>query len=653
MSERKRPRDESGDLNEVPASFVTVSNADAQALLNLWKCSTTEGFKNLPFDSQDYFRKMFPTAFDELRKLDPSITVTKVLQRQPDLFPSAIDPADMQSKQDLYFVKNTGGHWCISRNKKRMVRPQEYLSLWNTLQGLVTAPPVIDDGNGLLILGHPGIGKSMLLDLLLSWSLHALSAVPPAKHHAIAIVVIAVEGTYVLVNGGRYKCGRSVDPLDLLTDLLSLIPAGSQILVLHDIKTADTLCYRSGLICNLKCTFLTTVVVASSPKESNYKDFCKDVLRRKRYVLPTLSWSETKSYLTSVVPSMLHSDQVEVYETVGGVPRFFIEKDARDEQVERMKQGIPSLKFDPAVNPDPKEQLATTNAVVMGVPNHDRTAYAFFDFVCSEARVMWLNRADDSEISRMWLRLANVQDLVARDVYGRCFENWILTKLAKEKSLHLCYQRLRRTAPYVGPLEKWKYPTTLPTVVNFSGEKFEDMDIVVSLTQPALQLPRSPQFPIVDAVLVSGTAATLIQVTVAKEHHPTYEQMKNVFGKLKIAGVTAATLVWVVDSASTLSWQTLQQVPAGLAANDSVAEAYNALPQYLCRMGQRMCWVKEQGHSKADAACFPIEATVDITNIATITALIQKYMQLTTPPSLPQAPSSTSGTFDHPIGYAK
>ena len=41
--------------------------------------------------------------------------------------------------------------------------------------------------------------------------------------------------------------------------------------------------------------------------------------------------------------------------------------------------------------------------------------------------------------------------------------------------------------------------------------------------------------------------------------------------------------------------------------SDSTVAAYDALPQYLCRIGARMCWVKKKKSPKA--VCFPISSS--------------------------------------------
>ena len=98
------------------------------------------------------------------------------------LWPALYDPAVYFPNPHLQFVSCRApsgpatGPWCFANDELRMVR-QVYEAVWERyLEVLHSDHP--NNGKGLLIIGHPGIGKTCLLDLLLSWHLFTNPQIP-------------------------------------------------------------------------------------------------------------------------------------------------------------------------------------------------------------------------------------------------------------------------------------------------------------------------------------------------------------------------------------------------------------------------------------------------------------------------------------------
>ena len=149
-----------------------------------------------------------------------------------------------------------------------------------------------------------------------------------------------------------------------------------------------------------------------------------------------------------------------------------------------------------------------------------------------------------------------------------------------------------------GMLEPWVVRTAKKfTVAFYPGN---DATSVKKTGVDTLYIPQSSQFPVVDAVIVSAKGdATLIQVTVSAEHKPKAEAVQALLDKLEENELKVKSFVWVVDMSSGLK---KKQGTSGLG----VADTYNALPQYLCRIGAQMCWVKSVNST---AVCFPISSS--------------------------------------------
>eukprot|EP00760_Papus_ankaliazontas_P021014 PhM_4_TR18626/c2_g1_i1/m.27294 len=97
----------------------------------------------------------------------------------PTPSPGAAAPATPLS---FIIPSTTDGPWCFEPTvTQRIIRNYEYPLLWQRLEDMRSDQNPM---KGMVIMGHPGIGKTLLLDTLLSWNLHAYPTQP--------VIVIAV-----------------------------------------------------------------------------------------------------------------------------------------------------------------------------------------------------------------------------------------------------------------------------------------------------------------------------------------------------------------------------------------------------------------------------------------------------------------------------
>ena len=465
--------------------------------------------------------------------------------------------------------------------------------LWKRLCELVGTE---GQEKGLLIKGHPGIGKTLLLDVLLSWSLHERPQMP--------VLTIAVGRCNLFVTLGgekrRFQVHARSDAFPFMhEELLAMgIPKGAQILVLHDVKTVSSLRYQISFIDALCRVFSVTCVLASSPMERNYKDFVKTMNKPSaHFVLPTLSYDEVAIFLRHTNPALTEGDIMDRFDKVGGVLRHLVDLKYVAAAAEIQRQALPTLKFDIGTTPSSSASERDTNKVVQLVPNADRTTTAAFDFVSDQARRLFIMHGDREQVHRQWVRLHEAKCDASRDALGRFFEEWFISALqhctaplsvrklvAQLKPLkkQSKTQRMRRaTDPPM--IEHWVVPPSM-SVARFPGN--DPSRIVAPAGAHALlYVPRSEQFPVVDAAIVDPRKqCTLIQVTLQKAHRPSCQAASKLLTALASNGITVTRLVWVVDMSSPL--KTVQSLPGG------PLQAYDDIPQYVCRIDEYMALVR-------------------------------------------------------------
>ena len=490
------------------------------------------------------------------------------------------------------------GPWCFAGDELRMVR-QVYEAVWERYLEVLHSH---HNRKGFLIIGHPGIGKTYLLDLLLSWHLFTHPQIP------VVAVAIATYQVFIKVDGKtpkRFVIDQSdIKPSQFVAQLKVWgMRPGDPLVVLHDVKKTNEQPYKMGLLNELKWNFEVTCVVASSPEHDNWGGFVKEFENCSNFYLPLLSETEVRDFVANTHPAPVPSDATvsHWFYLVGGVPRHLTGQAAVDFAVSRQKLSVPKVEYDPVCGGTANE----TSAIVCMVPAAGYRE-ARFDFVSDNACHLWAQHKRETDPGKLLklLRAAG-NDQVTRDVWGRFFEAWVIS-LVRSGS---CLSRhpLRPGEP-PGMLEPWALPRSLAT----SYYPVNDPKKIVGTTHDALWLPESAQFPVVNCVVVralasptSRASATLIQLTAASSHHPKLANAAKLFDALATNGIDVLDFVWIVYASSKLNqWQSLE--------GGEELPAYDNTPQFLCRVDDSMCWVRKSG-SESQAVCFPAFA-IDLTN---------------------------------------
>ncbi len=409
----------------------------------------------------------------------------------PSLYPPPLEESKPTTL--LKFLETKDGKWCFETNvPMRMVRLTEYLALWKALIVVMAEPK---RRKGLLIVGHPGIGKTLALDVLLSWNLHEYPKMPVI---VVTVEIIEVFLSFPCAAGltpKRFSVNRTCSGSTLRQLLLDVgVARESEILVLHDVKTTESLPYRSELLGNLARGFGVTCVVAASPKAGTYKEYVKDVMPQW-FVLPTLSLAEAQEFLRVHEPSISEEEIEKRFDSVGGVLRYICSSKAVESAVSAQNLYVRSLKFDPGCTPSTSGSDDNSSMLVRPLPSADRSRIECFDFVSDHARRLWAAGQDARSLSHLLNRLRMATNELTRDVVGRFFEAWFIALLKTKPQLRL------QTFGHKAPSKKWSIPAMDET--DLWGDS---TDRVVATKGVALYVPRNSNFP-VDAIIVTPDTA--------------------------------------------------------------------------------------------------------------------------------------------------
>ena len=183
-------------------------------------------------------------------------------------WPTLLDPptAGAQPKEVVTFVKFENG--CFQpRLEQRMLRCDEHPRVWKAVQDRIDKSESLPKEkrhlpHGLLIKGHPGIGKTLTLDFLLSWSLSAQPNRPVIVVSSVYFYVFFAtpEGTRE-----RYRAFTSSTSFDAFLSLFIgrlRVPKCSTILILHDLRGNGVLPYQFGVVSQLHDSHVRRCVFA-------------------------------------------------------------------------------------------------------------------------------------------------------------------------------------------------------------------------------------------------------------------------------------------------------------------------------------------------------------------------------------------------------
>ena len=520
--------------------------------------------------SPDQKRLRSECFVESVRSISDSAALTKCVEsycKQPDphavpafvedggresRWPTLLDPPSMQdlATDKVTFVALE--HGCFdAKQTNRMIRWGEHPRMWALLEQITSE---VADGKetkvaGLLLLGHPGLGKTMSLDLLLSWSLKA------HPNRPVIVVSQLCISIFVLHDGRRKRYFTRTTGTNELA-LVEWMHHGlglledTPILVLHDLKTPEVLGYNSSLITELHERFRVTCVVASSPSESNFKRFVKETTPYK-FCVPVLSDVEAQAFMKEVRPDASPAEVEEAFRQVGGVPRHLRTQQSAKVAFENQNYAVKSLTW---FNGFP---LDASSKVICLIPYDDRTRVAARDFITAGARRKWIDCNDSGAILTVLRSLARYREAEKRDVYGRMFGQFVIKKIRSGECTALDV-KLMNADGSVNEASELLIPEKM-NICEFN-DGMSASALVLPTTTPTLYVPLARNFPIGEALLVTPSGdVTVFQITVADEHQPSGKALRDLVAELKSKNLKLSSFVWIVDHTSELNkWQSIQ-----------------------------------------------------------------------------------------------
>jgi hypothetical protein len=470
-----------------------------------------------------------------------------------------------------YFVvaKHPETEWFFEKNvQDRMVRPVYYWHLWSKLDDLIKKDST-DGNNGLIVSGQPGIGKTLLLDLLLSMILATYPHLPVITIASEAFMSVFVSPLQHAVSQRDFAASEFADDLQANFGLRD----GSKIIVLHDIKGDDS-GYQGDVIRGLKQRFHLTCVLAASPQERNTKGLAKDMAAHHilKHYLPALSEMEARAVFRRVWPGP--GDFAARFKVVGGVLRQLLKKDFRGDEImceQRLVSG--GIRWNPSV----VTNLQDSHKVVKVIPSADGSRIQAHGFISVSAFEQWTEVNEEKRIEGLQTCALQARLCDSRVVYGIQFEKWVLQMISDK--MPLSRQLLLGDASSM--LSDWA--PAIQSSVLFDGNSAGK--ISSSPNVPTLWVPRSANFPVIDAAIVFPTnTVTLIQVTVANRHPPTLSATHTLFQALENSNLTITEFVWITDGESELSAVPRLSGDVVRLSQQTTKDTYGACQHYLCRV---------------------------------------------------------------------
>jgi hypothetical protein len=566
----------------------------------------------------------------------------------------------------------TSDHWLVAPLPKgvHFHRPNEYELLRKALDS------ILEQGEGsLLVTGQPGIGKTTMFDMLLHGYLSVQDpgdAPSPARveysttHFDYPVLIVLVNEIHIIVprkdewqdveeeaaprQPTKYikvrkfahyvaNVGKSaIDAPEFQRQLDETLnrhtaapPPGEkrQLLVLHDVKSQQSLPFHAGLMESLQEKYKLTLVVAASPDDSNTKEFTKSFPNHQTFVMAPLTEDESYWYmnefvakeerkpfrdLTKLLGLKMLTDlntanwrnQMKLrYLAVGGVPRHLQTRTSVAERLQLQQKKIWEIgyvgNFNPSIN------YKSSNAIVCVLPTGDRQDEKIFVFLSDSSCALWWRHVQEQQHWKncldRWKTLAlNTQ---TGGVEGYLYEHCIRGMFCEEDFHNWKFVlRLLPSANANAPATLRALPATLralPATLPFSMKTANavrhnnNCDQIVA-GKDKLCVPISCNFPLTDFMYLEEANglcfATLIQVTVAESHNPTANQFKDLSTILESKNITIKQIVWVVriHNATNFKRQKLVKVNAD---NRSVEVEYDNVPQYMCTIDCNRCWVQQ------------------------------------------------------------
>ena len=327
---------------------------------------------------------------------------------RPLELPPLVDESSNSSL--LQFVASDEPWIVYSGQKNLVVRKQEYPPIWDLVHAMLRDHS--QNAHHLLVVGHPGIGKSCMLNYLLwRWASSDLAG-------TIIVVGYTMDVLSVFYNKQRFDFDHQgiQNAAELVGDLKKTgqIPP-SKVLLLHDLKT-EQLPFNNELYSALLKHFPLTCVLASSPNGRNYHVYMQlaTVVSDNQHstfgsnttrCLGPWSKQEMQEYCTELSP-LLYRDMKksvdDAFDLAGGVPRSWeINAQSVKDKIDAAVPFFTGLDTTEIHKPTDNQK----SALVAMIPDANRQRFGSADFVSAYV------------FHRVWENILSCSTARARDFY--------------------------------------------------------------------------------------------------------------------------------------------------------------------------------------------------------------------------------------------
>jgi hypothetical protein len=312
------------------------------------------------------------------------------------------------------------------------------------------------------------------------------------------------------------------------------------------------------------------VVLFTSPLPTNYKFAVHDLRLGPNFYVPLWSFDE----LRVMYPNLTQ----DAFDAVGGVPRHIDGSNGCASARALHAQNIAISTYNYTSFEAVSEQVLGSSAVLSIIPADDYLSYTFVDFNSRGIAKRWTEKKCVSDLTQVELAintmLANSTLRVGHA--GYMFEAWALVMLSAMS--HNQGVLLTDLGTVMQP--KTDFDVYFAPGAN-SRVYFDALSEIKPTTVPTLMIPRIPNFPIVDAFIVSGCTVVGIQVTIAESHKlkpNALEKFKVHFEKTRL---TLSKMIWITDGKHSFCAQGLESSSEATAdVKKSANEFFDRVPQY-------------------------------------------------------------------------
>jgi hypothetical protein len=442
--------------------------------------------------------------------------------------------------------------------------------------------------NATLIIGHPGVGKTTMLDLIADYVLSGAWA------HGFIVLARTARGTAVATRFDTQEQGvevqwfrtveAGVDEVRRMWDT----KRSRKVLVLHDCNGYATYDHEAfGRLDRVGAC--GAIVYASSPLEQNHKTF-KKMTAPSTFYFPPLTRSESMRFVASFAtePSVDPAAAEARFHNIGGVMRHLRSMETAESAAIEAEIALRAFKFDG--NFLNCSMSSTSSKVTVMVPNPTFDNFTF-DFASARIRDKWIE-------ATVWTERADAKEFYTRardakctnDVCGRLFETVALRQLRSSPQFCSSWQLLPPNGKKPSTVLPSRLASDLPgrgKNTAFGGNKLPVSEIIFAAggTSYTMFEPKLSNFTMLDAVIAGQNSVLLVQVTVAAKHNPKATQLVDLGltelldeAELKSYKVSVAWVVpFELEPNRLISWQQISPD----AKHQPVIDRWEKLAQYV------------------------------------------------------------------------